>query len=330
MPDITSTFLGIPIQSPLILGASSLSSNLSSLNKAKESPLGALVLKSLFEEQILASAGNISSNLDEYAHPEAREYIESASYTLGTQEYLKLLEQASANSSVPVIASVNCLGKENWTRFTQSLYNAGAKGLELNIARLPLNPEQGSQEIEDEIVDIVRTVKATSPLPLGIKLGAHYTNISRLVDALSKEKIQALVLFNRFYQMDINIQELKLKPGIALSNPQDFYSSLRWISLLSGRKALENLELIASGGIHSAESLIKLLLAGAQAAEICSVLYKEGFEVIEKILEDLKTWMSSKNFSSLADFRGTLSQKQSEKPEDYERLQYIKALTGLY
>lgn len=327
MADLSSTFLGIPIANPLVVGASSLTATLSGIRKAEENGAGAIVLKSLFEEQILPGIRSQEAGLDTYAHPEARDYLEQMGMTLGAMEYLDFMAQAASQCQVPLVASINCASPGMWQDFAAKLQAAGARGIELNIGILPVNPAESSQEIEDRVVAVVRSVRSATSLPLGVKLGNSWTNLPNLARRLCELKIQGLVLFNRFYQLDINPETQTLKPGIVFSSPQDYYPALRWIALSYKKLPAE---LIAAGGVHESASLIKLILAGASSVQVCSALYKHGYQFLRTLNTDLAQWMDNKGHADLAGFRGRLSSQDSPDPQAYERLQYIKALTGVY
>ena len=325
MADLSVRYLGIPLRSPIVVSSSSLTQNVQGIKKCADAGAGAVVLKSLFEEQIEAEMNQ--PGVSETLHPEAEDYFQEMGKYLGTTEYLKLIEDAKKNVSIPVFASLNCISDSWWFRYAQEIESAGADGLELNIALLPRDLAETSEEIEARTVEIVKKIHAATSLPLAVKIGPYYTSLPRMAERLKKAGASALVLFNRFYQMDIDIDGLKLAPGYQFSSPIELYTSLRWISILSGQ--IEECDFSASTGVHDGKSVIKQILAGATTVQVCSILFKKGFDEIRSMHEFMETWMANHGFISITDFRGKLTQVESAEPEAYERLQYVKALTGI-
>ena len=326
MAELISNFAGIRIRNPLIVSSSSLTGTLSGLRKAADNGAGAVVLKSLFEEQIAHGVDQQLGQLDSNAHTEALDYLEQMGMHVGGKQYLDLLTEAKKVLGIPIFASINCIGLNWWSEFSAQLESAGADGLELNIGLLPRNPTETAANIEERMYAIVDLVRSHTKLPLVVKLGSAFTNIAAVCAGLANRGVKAIVLFNRFYQLDINLDSLQLQPGVVFSNPQDYYQSLRWISLLH---CDFDLDFAAATGIHDAQAALRCILAGAGAIQICSTIYKNGYGVIRRMLDEMEAWMKTKNFSSIADFRGLLCQKESDQPAAYERLQYIKALTGI-
>lgn len=325
MANLSTVYAGLRLRNPIIVSSSSLTGSVDGIRKAADNGAGAVVVKSLFEEQI-ASAADKARSAGGAGHAEADDYLQRMGMHVGSGEYLALVKQAKQAVDIPVVASINCLGAEWWGEFSRQLQDSGADGLELNIAFLPTDPRQESAEIEKRVFAIVEQVAATCKLPLTVKIGAQFTNIAGMCHGLARRGAKGIVLFNRFYQVDINLDSLQLKPGVVFSGPQDYYPSLRWVSLLHGEVKAD---LAAATGVHDASAALRCLLAGAGAVQICSTVYRNGYAVIKQILQDMETWMKAHGVARAADLRGRLSQSASESPWEHERLQYIKALTGI-
>lgn len=319
--NLRTKYMGLDMASPLIVSSSKLTSTIENLRKCEEAGAGAVVLKSLFEEQILAE---IESKLIDdsmyFYFPEAREHVSNISKDHGVREYMKLIEAASAELSIPVIASVNCVSANEWPAFAKRFEEAGAAGLELNISIYPFDPEPESLEIEDQYIAILSEVRKHVSIPVSVKLGYNFSNLSRLVVRLEEAGANAVVLFNRYLRPDIDIDTMEIIDANHFSAPEEMSESLRWIGILSGQVSTE---LAASTGVHSHEAAIKQLLAGAYAVQVCSVLYKEGMGKLPEMLRGIEDWMTAKKFSSIAEFRGKLSQDELQGAA-YERLQFMK------
>ncbi|MCF7928503.1 MAG: dihydroorotate dehydrogenase-like protein [Spirochaetales bacterium] len=328
MPDLSTKYLGLELRNPLVISSSGLTESMDKLKLMEEAGAGAIVLKSLFEEQLAHDAGELEneSGSSFFSHPEAADYLRQTGLNQGSDEYLKMVESAKKTVSVPVIPSLNCVSGKWWKKSARDIQDAGADALELNIAIMPTNPADPSEEIEKHMVSIVESIKKQVDLPLAVKIGSHFTSIPRISARLREAGASSLVLFNRFYQTNIDIEKLELVSGYVFSNPDEISLPLRWISILYEEVGCE---LASSTGVHSGEDMIKLLLAGAQTVQICSVLYQKGMNSISTILNELTAWMDRHSFASVDEFRGILSKAESETPEYYERLQYIRALTGI-
>lgn len=326
MPNISTRYLGHTLRSPVIVSSSGLTNGLSGIRRAASAGAGAIVLKSLFEEQIESGVSTDGQEAELSVHPEAEQYLTQMGMHLGPEKYLSLIESAKSAVEIPVIASMNCVTSKWWGNYGKQIEAAGADALELNIAVMPRDDSEAADSVEKRYVRIVDRVRNQVDLPLAVKIGPFFSGLPRFATELRKAGASALVLFNRFYQMDIDIEAESLAPGYQFSTPEEIYTSLRWISILSGDVGCE---LSASTGVHSAAGVIKQLLAGADSVQLCSVLYRDGMETITTINDELGAWMDRKGYQSIPDFQGKLSQSQSGEPESYERLQYIKALTGI-
>ncbi len=326
MADLSTTCMGLKLGNPVIVASCGLTRTPEGIRKCADAGAGAVVLKSLFEEQIDAEIGGVERAMGPPWHAEAFEYMERLGKQLGPREYLATLEQAKRAVAVPVIASLNCVSHRQWVEYAGRIEEAGADALELNIALMPSDPRRTVREVEDVYLEIVETVKARVNVPVAVKLGPYFTSLARLTDDLAARGVSALVLFNRFYRFDIDTDEIRLAPGQRLSTPDEISLPLRWIALLSGKVRCD---LVASTGVHDGAGAVKQLLAGASAVQVCSTLYRNGLGQISTIVGEIAAWMENHGFDSLDQFRGKLAQMRSENPEAYERLQYVKALVGI-
>lgn len=325
MADLSTKYMGLELKNPIIVASCSLTQTLNGVRKCAEEGAGAVVLKSLFEEQIDSDVKDVERNLLPYWRPEALDYVRGMGMALGPREYLNLVEQAKSTVSIPVIASLNCITPKWWIDYAKQIVNAGADALELNVSVMPSDPKRSGHEIENIYFTILEEVDKYIDLPIAIKIGPYFTSMARMADKLSRRGASALVLFNRFYQPNIDLDKIELKPGYNFSSPEDMGLSFRWIALLAGRV---DCDLAASTGIHDGAGVIKQLLAGATVTQMCSALYLNGLKHIGSVIEEVKAWMDEHNFKSIDEFRNMMSQMKSKQPELYERIQYIKALVG--
>ena len=350
MIDLTTSYMDLQLKNPLIVSSSGLTKTLQGVKKCAEAGAGAIVLKSLYEEEIMADVGKLTQQADIVGHTEAFEYLQGYGRALGTRDYLQLLRDAKQAVEVPVIASINCVTDERWGEFAVQLAQAGADGLEINIGFLPNTADLTSLQVEERYERILSTVRAQVELPVALKIGPYISSFAHLADRLGNDRMEgppftvgwcgpgeskkhttwrgadALVLFNRFYHFDIDVETLQLAGGNPYSTAAELHLPLRWISLLAGRVKSD---LAATTGVHDGRDAVKQLLAGATVVQVCSTLYRNGLGQIGLILDQLEEWMQAHGFAGLEDFRGILSQAHSDHPKDYERLQYIKALVGI-
>lgn len=326
MSDLSVVYMGRKLDNPLVVSSCGLVKNIEGVRRCAAAGAGAVVLKSLFEEQLQAD----SAALDEYAwlgaHSEALDYVRNTGMELGPQEYLELIRAAKNEVGIPIFASLNCVSPRWWNEYAQRIQAAGADGIELNMALLPSDPRHGAQKIEEIYLRIMSEVKRHVSIPVAVKLGPYFTALAHTARELVFRGAAAMVLFNRFYTVDIDIDTLEIEAAPSFSTPADAHLPLRWISLLSGRLECD---LAASSGVHHAPQAIRMLLAGATVVQLCSTLYRHGVEHISVIHDEIRRWMERHGFETLADFRGILSQMASDHPERYERMQYIKALVGI-
>lgn len=327
MTDLHVNYMGIRLKNPLIISSSSLTGTLDGIKKAAASGAGALVLKSLFEEQIIADLNTDTQGMDDYSHPEASEYLAGLGMQLGPRDYLELIKQAKSQVDIPLIASVNCVGQRWWEEYATQLSLSGADGVEVNISVLPRSVTETSHSVEKYILGIIEKISTHLTIPFSVKLGPYFTALPHLATDIRRLGAKGLVLFNRFYQFDIDLDNVGLTAGIQFSTPQDYNTTLRWLSILHGHVGMD---LVGSTGVHDGKTLVKMLLAGAVGVQVCSAIYKHGYPIVGQMLKTLEDWMNIKGYTKVEDIIGMLSQEHSDQPELYERLQYIKALTKIY
>ncbi|MBQ3845223.1 MAG: dihydroorotate dehydrogenase-like protein [Bacteroidales bacterium] len=319
--NLTTSYLGLELKNPIIVGSSTFTGTVEGIVKCAKAGAGAVVLKSLFEEQILSDIKKEEGYTDIYAsNVDADLYMKTFLRGNEIAIYTNLIREAKKTVDIPIIASINCADKGEWTSFAKELQNAGADALELNIAVSPFDKDIVSKDIEDEVVSIFNEVKKTVTIPVSVKLGDHFTNIGNLAFRLSMAGAAGLVLFNRFYNPTIDIDNMKVVPGSALSVEEENGNTLRWISLLAAQEIPCCLS--ASTGVHSAEDVVRQILAGASSVQVCSVLYKKGVNFIAEMIEGMENWMKKHNFNSIGDFKGKCSASADVKV--FERLQYLR------
>lgn len=319
MAELNVKYLGLSLRNPIIVSSSGLTDSVKKIVEAEKAGAGAVVLKSLFEEQLSFEAGQYQGNSD---YPEADDYIRNYTRDNSVDQYLALIEEAKAAVNIPVIASVNCVSAKDWLDFARKIEAAGADALEINVFFLPTNKDQSSAQQEELYSDLAEQLKKIIHIPLSFKLGRQFSNLLNLVDRMYNRRVNGVVLFNRFYEPDIDIKELKLVPSEVFSSPPEIRQTLRWVGILSN--SVEHIDIAASTGVHDGKSVIKLLLAGATAVQVCSVLYKNGIGYISSMISELGTWMDQHGFKSIEDFKGKLSYRNIPDPSLYERSQFMK------
>ncbi|MBN1278756.1 MAG: dihydroorotate dehydrogenase-like protein [Chlorobiaceae bacterium] len=328
MADISTTWMGLKLRNPVIVASSGLTGTLENVKAAAAHGAGAVVLKSLFEEQIqLESGSSESGNAQDYYYAQAEDYIRE--YTRGNalSAYLDLIRQCKDAVDIPVIASINCVTHGEWTAFASEIERAGADGLEINIFVLPSDPGKSCSDNERVYVDVLDTVSKAVRIPVAAKISSYFSGLASEAVKLSATGIGSLVLFNRFFSPDFDIETFDVTASGVFSSPTDLYHSLRWIAILSGRVQCD---LAASTGVHDGSALIKQLLAGARAVEIASVLYRKGLGEIGIMLEELEQYMDRHMFFSLDELVGKMSMARADNPAVYERVQFMKYFGGIH
>ncbi len=322
MADLSTTYVGIKLRNPVVVSSSGLVDSVDKVKQIEEAGAGAVILKSLFEEQINHEAGRMIGEAD---YPEAADYILNYSKSNSIDQYLDLIENAKKEVKIPVFASINCVSDKDWTGFASKIEAAGADGLELNIFILPVDGER-SANYEDRYFSLVEKVRKTISIPLVIKMSGYFTNILYMVNTMYAIGANGVVLFNRLYEPDINIDDMKMTSAEVFSSPSDLRQTLRWISLVSDRQ--KDIQLSASTGVHDYKSIIKLILAGANTVQVCSVLYKNGVDYLTTMIKEMEVWMDSKGMDSVDKMRGLMNYKNHKDPGIWERSQFMRYFAG--
>lgn len=326
MTTLETSYMGLKLKNPIVVASSGLTNSVVKIKDLENAGAGAVVLKSIFEEQINNEVNHLINRDPQNLYPEAEDYIWNYTRNNSITHHLNLLSEAKKETEIPIIASINCMSASEWTVFAKEFENAGADALELNLFFVPTDRNKSAGEIEQLYYKILSEVKKNVKIPVSVKIGFYYTNLVSMADKLVANGADALVLFNRFYEPDINIEKLELTASEVFSSPQDIRRSLRWIGLISSQ--LPKVEIAAATGIHDGEAVIKQLLAGAQVTQICSTVYINGTQIIPGMLSDLKAFMKKWNFKKIDDFRGRLSYKNIPDPMLYERAQFMKYFSG--
>lgn len=318
MADLQTKFAGLTLKNPLIAGSSGLTNSLNKIKELEQAGVGAVVLKSLFEEQIESLSRKLSLTSD---YPEAVDYINTYVKMNHVGNYLDLIQSAKAACNIPIIASINCYKLSRWTEFAKNIEAAGADALELNIFLLNAGefPDNYPEEFHQ---NVVRELKKSVHIPIIVKMGKTISNLPGLVKKLKALGTSGVVLFNRFYQLDIDIHKEEIVSGPIFSNPSDFSDTLRWTAIVSGK--VPECDIACSYGVHAWEDAIKGILAGANAIQLCSVLYQKGPEIVVNMLTYMEEWMEHHNYKSLAEFKGKLNYANIASPALYERVQFMK------
>lgn len=327
MVNLEASYMGLKLKNPIIVGSSGLTNSVENIVEIAKHGAGAVVLKSLFEEQIRHSASNtIIQNEFGNNYPEAEDYIRNYTRETDVANYLKLIEESKKAVDIPIIASINCISDTEWITFAKQIENAGADALELNVFVLPSDPNRESAQNEAVYFDIVKKILEAVNIPVALKISYYFSSLAKTVTKLSWTGVKGIVLFNRFFSPDIDIENLEVKTTNVFSTPSELAISLRWIAMMSTHVSCD---LAASTGVHDGKAIIKQLLVGAKAVQIASVLYKKGFKEIGAMLETLENWMERKNYSRLEEFIGKMSVAETENPAAFERVQFMKHFSGI-
>ena len=323
IPDLSTTYLGLQLKNPIIAGSSGLTDSVEKIIKLEAMGVGAVVLKSLFEEEIIIEMEEAihAMTTRHFVFPETMDYMETVDTVNILADYLDLIRASKKSVGIPIIASVNCVSSQKWTYFAGEIEKAGADALELNLFFLPSDSQRGEKEIADTTFEIISKVKRTIKIPVTLKISAFQSNLIRYCEYIDQAGVEGVVLFNRSWLPDIDINHLVISSGFVLSSPSDLGNTLRWVSMLSGRL---NCDIAASTGVHDGAGLIKQLLAGAKVCQIVSTLYINDLVQIEKLKDELSKWMIAHEFNTISEFRGRLSQSNSGNPAAWERVQFMK------
>ena len=326
--DLSTTYLGLKLRTPLVPSAAApLTEDIDQIKLMEDSGAAAVVLYSLFEEQLRLERRELDHHLTQgtESFPEALTYFpEPVEFNVGPEQYLKHIAKAKAAVKIPIIASLNGSTPGGWTDYAKKIQQAGADALELNIYSIPADPDRTAADVEKEYVKIVKAVKSEITIPVAVKLSPFFTNFANVAKRLVAGGADGLVLFNRFYQPDIDLETLEVTPNVLFSTPMAMRLPLRWVAILYGRVKAS---LAATSGIHRATDVAKMLLVGADVTELCSVLMRHGVKQIAVIERELKAWLEKNEYESVAQLKGSLSQKNCEDPSAFERAQYMRAIS---
>lgn len=323
MPDLSTKFMGLSLKNPIIIASSGLTDSVAKIKELEANGAAAVVLKSLFEEEIILEMKETEHRMTgrPFLFPETIDFTEEELYEDSVRKYIRLIKEAKEAVEIPVIASINCISSQKWMYLAKEIQDAGADALELNLFFLPSDDDR--EQLDNLVITdaIIHQVKEIVSLPVSLKIGYYCSNLASYISRISEAGVQGLVLFNRSWMPDIDTENLTVTSGPILSSPGDYNQTLRWVSLMSGKIKCD---LAASTGIHSADAIVKQLLAGAKAVEIASVVYKHGPKHIKILLEELKEWMAEKEFESVEDFVGMLKHSSTGNPAAWERVQFMK------
>lgn len=322
MVNLATKYLGLDLKNPLIVGSSGLTNSVEDIVDLEKKGAAAVVLKSIFEEEILLEYESVMKEIA--ADDNNLEYYDYFDYKIkddNIKAYIKLIEDAKKAVKIPVIASINCTSAHEWTFFTKKMQEAGADAIELNAFILPTVLNRTAEQNEKIYFDLVEAVKKEITIPISLKISYYFSNLASTIKKLSETGIAGVVLFNRFYSPDFDIDTQQVVSSHVLSSEKDLPISLRWVSIMANRI---NCDIAASTGVHDGKSLIKQLLAGADAVQTVSALYKNGTGHIQSMLKELEVWMDKNKYENIADFKGNMSQENSHDPAAFERVQFMK------
>jgi dihydroorotate dehydrogenase (fumarate) len=324
--DLTTRYLGLNLRTPLVPSASPLSDDLDNIKQMEDSGAAAIVLHSIFEEQVRTEVEAVEHHMS-FATDSLAESLtffpKPAEFMTGPEEYLGKIRKSKEAVRIPIIASLNGAAIGGWVDYAKKIQQAGADALELNVYSIPTEMDKTAGEVEQSCLEIVKAVKGVVHIPVAVKLSPYYSNMANFAKQLDQTGVNGLVLFNRFYQPDINLDEMEIQANLHLSSPQEMRLPLRWIAILYGRiKA----DLAATSGIHTAKDVIKMLMAGADATMLCSVLFSRGVGIIREIETEMAEWLSEHDYQSVRQLQGSMSQKYCADPAAFERAQYMRTI----
>ena len=318
MEKLETSYMGLELKNPVIVGSCGLTGDVQSIKKIESAGAAAVVLKSIFEEQIMSEAKSLHST---YKHTEEYDYIKNYVRGYNIDKYTRLIERAKNEVDIPIIASINCSTPAEWVSYIDKIQNNGADAIELNIFMIPGSIEKDGREIEKLYFDIIRKVQSVAYIPVSIKLSPYFSGLANFIAKLSSMGLKGVVLFNRFYSPDIDIDNMKFTSMTRYSTPRELSLPLRWIGILAGKIKTD---IAASTGIHNGQDAIKCILAGAKAVQIVSALYKNGIEELETIIDFISHWLDLRHFDTIQEMVGKLSQSHLKDPSVYERAQFMK------
>ena len=324
---LATTYLSFKLRTPLVPSASPLSENLDNIKRMEDAGASAVVFHSLFEEQLCPGKQTLrraSGNGDEFSSDALSDFSDEPDFKVDPEAYVNQIAKAKAAVRIPIIGSLNGSTFGGWQRYARQIEQAGADALELNIYTVPTDPDRTAEDIETDYLTIVASIKALLKIPVAVKLSPFFTNLSRFARRLDQNGVNALVLFNRFYQPDIELETLEVSPNLLLSTPMAMRLPMRWIALLYGRIGAN---LAATSGIHHGVDALKMLMAGADVTMLCSVLLRRGIDHIRVIERQMREWMEEHEYESIEQIKGIMSQKNCPDPTAFERAQYTRSLS---
>jgi dihydroorotate dehydrogenase (fumarate) len=328
MPDLSTSYLGLALQCPLVASASPLCEDIGNIRRMEDAGAAAVVLHSLFEEQITLE----SQHLDRYLSHGTESFAESltylpdmVSYNLGPDGYLEHIRRAKAAVDIPVIGSLNGVSTGGWISYAQKIQEAGADALELNIYYIPTDPDMAGSQVEQRYVELARHVKAAVSIPVAVKLGHAFSAMANVARQLDQAGVGALVLFNRFYQPDFDLESLEVVPNLTLSSPFELLLRLHWVAILYGHVRAD---LAVTGGVHTAQDVLKAMMAGARVAMMTSALLKHGIDVLRGVRANLTAWMEAHEYASIRQMQGSMSYRSVADPAAFERANYMRVLSS--
>jgi dihydroorotate dehydrogenase (fumarate) len=326
--DLSTTYLGLSLKNPLVVSATPLSEDIGNIRKMEDSGAAAVVLHSLFEEQIAVE----SIELDRHLSSGAESYAESLSYfpdlsnyNMGPDGYLEQVRKAKAAVKIPIIASLNGTSSGGWIRYAKKMEEAGADALELNIYTIPTSLDITSEQVEESHAKLVSEVKAGVGIPVAVKVGPYFTAMANFAKRMEQAGANGLVLFNRFYQPDFDLEALEIVPSLQLSNSYELLARLHWVAILWGRVKTD---LAITGGVHTSYDVLKSMMAGAQVVEMASALLKRGIDYLKTVQTELGTWMEEHEYESIRQMQGSMSQRSVADPNSFLRANYLKVLSS--
>lgn len=328
MIDVTTTYLGLPLRSPIVASASPLCDSVENIRRFEENGVGAVVLPSLFEEQLHLESQAVNSDLTRGAESFAESlnyFPDLHSYNLGPDAYLELIQKARRSVSIPVIGSLNGFSPGGWTRYAKLIEEAGASALELNIYDVVIDPDHPGSKVESDYCELVKLIKNSVRIPVAVKLSPFFTSIANVAKRLDEAGADGLVLFNRFYQPDIDIDTMEIVPSLKLSQPRELSLRLHWAGILYGNVAAS---IAITGGVHSGRDVIKAMMAGAHAAMMTSAFFANGIRHANVVLHEMSRWMEEHEYESVAQMRGSMSRRSVPNPSGFDRANYVKVLSS--
>ena len=328
MTDLSTTYLGLKLKNPLVVSASPLSEEIGNIRRMEDAGAAAVVLHSLFEEQIAVDSRELDRSLSAGTESFAESltyFPDMTSYNLGPEGYLEHLRKAKAAVSIPIIGSLNGISTGGWIEYAKKIEAAGADALELNIFHIPTDPEMNGEQVERMYLELAANVQASVRIPLAVKLSLYFSSMVNMARRLDQVGVNGLVLFNRFYQPDFDLEKLEVVPNLILSTSYEFLLRLHWVAILYGHVRAD---LAVTGGVHTALDVLKAMMAGARVAMMTSALLKHGIEHLAKVRSDLVAWMEEHEYESVRQMQGSMSQQSVADPAAFVRANYVRVLSS--